>query len=613
MKFLLVAINAKYIHSNLGVYSLKAYGGQEAEGLGQEIEIGEYIINHSRQSILADIYRRRPDVVGFSCYIWNMEYVSAILFDLPKLLPRAKIWLGGPEVSYDGPEILERFPQAAGVMAGEGEETFAQLIRFYGQGEKEEEKKEEKGGEKDGEGEKGGEKDGEGEKGGEKDGGRVSLKDILGIVYRKPGRPSQICVNPPRPPMELNRLPFPYRELKEEDWAHRILYYESSRGCPYSCSYCLSSIDRAVRFRDLEKVKQELQFFLDRNVSQVKFVDRTFNCRKSHAMEIWNYILEHDNGVTNFHFEIAGDLLDEEEIALFSKMRPGLIQLEIGVQSANPKTIAAIRRKMDLEKVGRMAARVREGRNIHQHLDLIAGLPWEDLESFKDSFDVVYRMKPDNLQLGFLKVLKGSFMEQQREEYGLQAGALPPYEVLSTKWLCFSDILKLKQIEEMVEVYYNSGQFTQSVKRLEQLAPRPVWMFEELAGWHESRRLWDVKHSRQARYEIFWEWVSSRFPGEAEEFRDLLTVDFYLREKAKSRPGFSRDLKGMGEAFRRFYQAEAKDRKLLPEYVGYDSRQLAHMTHIEVQRDGRAFLFDYRKRDPLSYNAAMFEISLSEA
>ena len=441
----------------------------------------------------------------------------------------------------------------------------------------------------------------------------MSLKDILGIVYRKPGRPSQICVNPPRPPMELNRLPFPYRELKEEDWAHRILYYESSRGCPYSCSYCLSSIDRAVRFRDLEKVKQELQFFLDRNVSQVKFVDRTFNCRKSHAMEIWNYILEHDNGVTNFHFEIAGDLLDEEEIALFSKMRPGLIQLEIGVQSANPKTIAAIRRKMDLEKVGRMAARVREGRNIHQHLDLIAGLPWEDLESFKDSFDVVYRMKPDNLQLGFLKVLKGSFMEQQREEYGLQAGALPPYEVLSTKWLCFSDILKLKQIEEMVEVYYNSGQFTQSVKRLEQLAPRPVWMFEELAGWHESRRLWDVKHSRQARYEIFWEWVSSRFPGEAEEFRDLLTVDFYLREKAKSRPGFSRDLKGMGEAFRRFYQAEAKDRKLLPEYVGYDSRQLAHMTHIEVQRDGRAFLFDYRKRDPLSYNAAMFEISLSEA
>ncbi len=615
MKFLLVAINAKYIHSNLGVYSLKAYGGQEAKGLGQEIEIGEYTINHSRQLILADIYRRKPDVVGFSCYIWNMEYVSAILYDLPKLLPQAKIWLGGPEVSYDGPKILERFPQVSGMMAGEGEETFAQLIRFYGQGEEKEEG--EKGGEKDGEGEKGGEKDGEGEKGGEKNRkkneGRVELKDILGITYRKPGQPSQVCVNPPRPPMELNRLPFPYRELKEEDWAHRILYYESSRGCPCSCSYCLSSIDKAVRFRDLEKVKQELRFFLDRNVSQVKFVDRTFNCRKSHAMEIWNYIHEHDNGVTNFHFEIAGDLLDEEEIALFSKMRPGLIQLEIGVQSANPKTIVAIRRKMDLEKVGRMAARVREGRNIHQHLDLIAGLPWEDLESFKDSFDVVYRMKPDNLQLGFLKVLKGSFMEQQREEYGLQAGALPPYEVLSTKWLCFSDILKLKQIEEMVEVYYNSGQFTQSVKRLEQLAPRPVWMFEELAGWHESRRLWDVKHSRLARYEIFWEWVSSRFPGEAEEFRDLLTVDFYLREKAKSRPGFSRDLKDMGEAFRRFYQAEAKDRKLLPEYVGYDSRQLAHMTHIEVQRDGRAFLFDYRKRDPLSYNAAMFEISLSEA
>ncbi len=581
MNYLLIAINAKYIHSNLGIYCLKAYADQELEGCKPRISIGEYTINHSRQWILADIYEKNPDVVGFSCYIWNIEYVTCLLQDLPKILPNTRIWLGGPEVSYNGPELLRKFPQVTGIMIGEGEEAFAGLIRHYQQ-ETAEKGKEETG-----------------------------FENIPGIVYRLPqSLGGEIRMNPGLPPMDLNRLPFPYKDLKKEAFAHRILYYESSRGCPYSCSYCLSSIERTVRFRDLDLVKQELQFFLDRKVDQVKFVDRTFNCRKSHALEIWSYILEHDNGVTNFHFEIAADCLNEEAVALLEKMRPGLIQLEIGIQSTNPETITAIRRTMDLEKVERMVAKVRAGRNIHQHLDLIAGLPFEGFERFCHSFDQVYRMKPDQLQLGFLKVLKGSYMEEQKETYDLLAGELPPYEVLSTRWLSFQDVLKLKQIEEMVEIYYNSGQFAQTIEYLETLFSRPIQLFEALAHWYKSQNLSEIGHSRQARYEIVFQWIKTQFPQETERVRDTLTVDLYLRENAKSRPVFARDLSKWRDPFRRFYQTEQKTWQFLKGYEGFDSKQLANMTHIEVLSDETAFLFDYKNRDPLSHNASMFAICL---
>ncbi len=577
MKYLLAAINAKYIHSNLGVYSLKAYADQEcrADCLEADIRIGEYTINHSQEAILADIYRNHPDVVGFSCYIWNIEYVKHLLWDLPKILPDLRIWLGGPEVSYNGRELLEEFPQIAGVMAGEGERTFAGLVQYYEQGSAE----------------------------------GAGLSQIPGILYRDPDR-GVICQNPPAPLMDLSQLPFPYRGLK--NFEHRIIYYESSRGCPFSCSYCLSSIDKSVRFRALSLVKQELQFFLDRKVPQVKFVDRTFNCRKDHAMEIWRYLADHDNGVTNFHFEIAADLLDQEELALFGRMRPGLIQLEIGVQSTNPGTIEAIRRKMDLDKVRRMTAGVREGRNIHQHLDLIAGLPFEDLERFRISFDDVYRMRPDQLQLGFLKVLKGSYMEEEKADYGLSFTGRPPYEVLSTRWLSYEDVLRLKQVEEMVEVHYNSGQFQETIRLLETRFSRPIELFEALADWYESRNLTEIGHSRQARYEILFDFTSARFPQDLEQFRDALTADIYLRENAKTRPAFARDLSPYRDAFRRFYREEEKLRQYLKGYDGYDARQLAKMTHMEVLRDGQWLLFDYRSREPLSHNASVFRILRNE-
>lgn len=607
MRYLLTAINAKYIHSNLGVYSLKAYADQMC---GQDypqadIQIGEYTINHSQEMILADIYRKHPDVVGFSCYIWNIEYVKHLLQDLPKILPELRIWLGGPEVSYNGPELLAEFPQVTGVMAGEGEETFARLVAYY----------EENAGTGDwsrnqvdaglaGESRRqaGAFLDSE-----NREQADAALDTIPGIVYRSQDT-GAVCQNPPAPLLDMSRIPFPYRGLK--DFEHRIIYYESSRGCPFSCSYCLSSIDKAVRFRNLALVKEELQFFLDQKVLQVKFVDRTFNCKKSHAMAIWEYITEHDNGVTNFHFEIAADLLDDEEIALFRRMRPGLIQLEIGVQSTYLPTIEAIRRRMDLEKVRDMTAKVREGRNIHQHLDLIAGLPFEDLEHFRTSFDQVYRMRPDQLQLGFLKVLKGSYMEEQKDAYDLTFTGRPPYEVLSTRWLDYGDVLRLKQVEEMVEVHYNSGQFGQTIRQLERLFSRPVEMFEALADWYAGQRLTDIGHSRQARYEIFFDFIRSRFPEETENFRDALTVDVYLRENAKTRPVFARDLSGFREPIRQFYQREERQRRYLKGYDGYDARQLGKMTHVEVLRDGRTLLFDYRNREPLSHNASVFDVDL---
>ena len=413
MNILLTAINAKYIHSNPAVYSLRAYacryGGSRYE---EEIRIAEYTINQPVDEILMDIYERCPDILCISCYLWNISYVEQLIREIPKVLPETKIWLGGPEVSYNAREMLDGYPGLAGVMCGEGEQIFLELLETYAAG----------------------------------------------------NEPEEILTA--REALDLSSIPFIYEHI--EDFENRIVYYESSRGCPFSCSYCLSSIDKCLRFRDPDLVRRELQFFIDHEVPQVKFVDRTFNCRHDHAMAVWSYIKEHDRGITNFHFEVAADLLNDEEIALIRSMRPGLIQLEIGVQSTNPDTVREIRRRMDLVKVEGNVAAVREARNVHQHLDLIAGLPYEDYDSFARSFDRVYAMKPDQLQLGFLKVLKGSLMHEKTEEYGLVYQDRPPYEVLSTKWLSYSDVIRLKKIEEMVEVYYNSGQFRNTMEQLEQ-------------------------------------------------------------------------------------------------------------------------------------------------
>ena len=542
MKILLAACNAKYIHSNLAVYDLQAYASEYAD----HIILKEYTINQQKDDIMRDIYLEHPDVVCVSCYIWNLSFVKELMADLTKILPDADFWAGGPEVSYDAEKFLTENPEFKGVMVGEGEETFRELAGYYV----------------------------------EKD--PQNLKDMTGVCYRDG---DQIIHNGWRQIMDLSKIPFIYKDLS--DFKNRIIYYESSRGCPFSCSYCLSSIDKKLRFRDTEMVKKELQFFIDNKVPQVKFVDRTFNCKHDHAMAIWKYINEHDNGVTNFHFEISADLLREEELQEMSTMRPGLIQLEIGVQSTNPDTIKAIHRTMDFGKLKGIVERIHSFGNIHQHLDLIAGLPYEDYDSFRHSFNDVYALKPQQLQLGFLKVLKGSHMMEMCQEYGIVYKTREPYEVLSTKWLDYDHVLKLKTVENMVEVYYNSGQFQNTLEYLEGFFPDAFSIYERLGNFYMEKGYGDVSHTRMRRYEILLEFLENVPEISQDRAKDRMVYDLYLRENLKSRPGFAKDQKPFERQIWDFRKRE----------------KVAKNAHVEVFADGTVLLFDYADRDPLTNNA----------
>ena len=548
MKILLVACNAKYIHSNLAVYDLQAYASDYAD----HIVLKEYTINQQKDDIMRDIYLEHPDVVCVSCYIWNLSFVKELMADLIKILPGADFWAGGPEVSYDAEKFLTENSEFKGVMVGEGEETFKELARYYVEKNPQD------------------------------------LKDMTGICYRDG---DQIIHNGWRQIMDLSSIPFIYKDLSE--FKNRIIYYESSRGCPFSCSYCLSSIDKKLRFRDTETVKKELQFFIDNKVPQVKFVDRTFNCKHDHAMAIWKYINEHDNGVTNFHFEISADLLREEELQEMSTMRPGLIQLEIGVQSTNPDTIKAIHRTMDFEKLKGIVDRIHSFGNIHQHLDLIAGLPYEDYDSFRNSFNDVYALKPQQLQLGFLKVLKGSHMMEMCREYGIVYKTQEPYEVLSTKWLDYDHVLKLKTVENMVEVYYNSGQFQNTLEYLENFFQDAFSIYERLGSFYMEKGYGDVSHTRMRRYEILLEFLEDVPEISMDQVKDQMVYDLYLRENLKSRPGFARDQKPFERQVWDFRKRE----------------KVAKNAHVEVFADGTVLLFNYADRDPLTNNAHVTDVT----
>lgn len=578
MKILLGAVNAKYIHSNPAVYSLRAYAIETGRCKKEEIQVAEYTINHRLEDIRSDLFRRSPQFVGFSCYIWNISLIRSLIPDLVRILPGVPIWLGGPEVSFDCGEILRTMPQVKGIMRGEGEETFASLAQLY---------EETKMAPSD-----------------------LQLSAIDGISFR--GEDGEIIETPDREPLALDRIPFYYKDIPPEQMEHRIVYYESSRGCPFSCAYCLSSVEKGLRFRSLSKVLEELDYFLEQKVPQVKFIDRTFNCKKSHAMAIWNHILEKDRGITNFHFEIAADLLDEEELELLGQMRPGLVQLEIGVQSTNPETLKVIHRPTDLEKIGCTTARINEGKNIHQHLDLIAGLPFEDFASFQNSFNQVYAMRPEQLQLGFLKVLNGSPMEAMANGYGIVSSPNPPYEVLFTPWLSYKEVLALKGVEEMVEIHYNSRQFVTAMSLMEREFASPYEMFEALARYYEREGLDRLSHSRMARFEILWNFISGLGLGAEtmEEYRDALMTDLYLRENAKSRPSFARAPSYARQQAVRLLNGREENPPVLMEYRQMDSGQRARLFHLEEMRDGSLLLFDYRRRDPLSYNAVCWEIQI---
>lgn len=578
MKILLCAVNAKYIHSNLAVYSLKAYSKETAKEHGWEVKLKEYTINHYAEDILTDIYKEKADVVVFSCYIWNISMIYDICEDLKQAAPHVQIWLGGPEVSYDSEKVLTSHPEISLVMCGEGERTFNLLLK------------------------------------GEE------LRKIPGISWKEEGK---IYSNPQGSLLSMDELPFVYQDMA--DFEHKIVYYETSRGCPFSCSYCLSSIDKTVRLRSLSKVYEEVDFFMEQRVPQVKFVDRTFNCNRNHARSIWNYLVEKDNGVTNFHFEVSADLITEEDIEIMKKMRPGLIQLEIGVQSTYEPTIKEIRRTMNLEKLQDKVSKIKALGNIHQHLDLIAGLPYENLERFIQSYNDVYSMEPDQLQLGFLKVLKGSYMEEKAKDYELIYRKKPVYEVISTRWMSFDDLLLLKKVEEMTEVYYNSCQFRYTLSYLLHFAKSPFDFYRELGEYYEEKGLHDRKHNRASRYEILMHFAWEKGYGEKEVVRELLTFDLYLRENMKSRPEWAKNLREWNKLHLEFFRNEELAGKYIKEEV-YDSRKAARQYHIEVMSfdpvataktgektgDIEHILFDYAHRNPLTMDARTTNLCMAE-
>lgn len=568
MRFLLTAINAKYIHSNLAVYSLKAYTMQR----GIFPELAEYTINHQMEMILEQLYRKEPDVLFFSCYIWNIEYVKELAEEFKRLCPETDIWVGGPEVSFETSAFLQENPAITGILIGEGEETFLELCQTY---------EENKG-----------------------------LSNVAGIAYRDVD--GAIRHTKPRTLMDMDAIPFCYDDI--DNLANRIIYYESSRGCPYACSYCLSSVDKKLRFRSLSLVLSELQYFIDKKVPQVKFVDRTFNCKHEHAMAIWKYLAEHDNGVTNFHFEISADLLSQEEIDFVKTMRPGLIQFEIGVQTVNEKTITEIKRTMHLQRLTDRVEQVKRAGNIHQHLDLIAGLPYEDFESFGHSFDVVYGMKPQQLQLGFLKVLKGSYMFEHAEEYGLLYRKKPPYEVLATNWISYAELLELKLVEEVLEIHYNSGQFVRSLTFLEQAFARPFELFLQLGRFYLEKGYRGQNYSRMRRSEIFLEFAMSVDPSRKMLYQQALTFDLYARENMKSRPTW---LACEGEIDKkeqlRFLRSIEKDKKYCHlEYFTTDFlKEIQMLSEDGNNQVGGWLLFDYDNRDVLTNEAQMMYVGTS--
>lgn len=596
MKIVLTGINAKYIHTNLAIRYLKAYASEYKDN----IILKEFTINNYMDDILQGIYKEKPDFLGLSCYIWNLGMIRELCVELKKVLPETKIWLGGPEVSYDGKEYLESNLSVDGIMVGEGEETFLELLDYYVKGDK-------------------------------------ALHDIKGIIYRKsalrdidikPNKEDDIVVTKIRPLLNFNDIPFCYDNM--EEFENKIIYYETSRGCPYSCSYCLSSIDKSVRLRDIELVKKELSVFLDAKVPQVKFVDRTFNCNRRHTEGIINFIKEHDNGITNFHFEVSADILSEEELALFQTLRKGLVQLEIGVQSTNDKTIDAIHRKMSFEKLKHIVAKIKEGNNIHAHLDLIVGLPHEDYTSFTNSFNDVYALNPDQFQLGFLKVLKGSQMFYDSGRYGIVYKSEPPYEVLYTNWLTYDEVLLLKGIEEMVEVYYNSSQFTYGIKYMEHFFDTPFELYSQLAHFYEEKLLTGMNHARMKRYEILIEFMKEKLEKEPNKkidinaFSNILVHDLYLRENLKSRPKFASDMEQYKSLYRDFYN----DEKLYDylevskeEYRLNSLKPYVHLEHYEIDiyktanegitiKTNNIMLYDYMHRDPLNFDSKTLIVNL---
>lgn len=559
MKILLVGINSKFIHTNLAIYYLKDFAMKymtDEEKKNTEIEIAEYTINNEESQVIGDIYDKHADVICFSTYIWNVSYVKSVISSLSKITSSI-ITLGGPEVSFESEKILSEIPGASIISRLEGEETFLDLIKMFN-----DEKK---------------------------------IEEVLGITYRDG---DEIKSNADRLPIDMDKLVFTYNDVRLEEFKNKIIYYESSRGCPFRCSYCMSSIDKTVRYKDLEIVFKELKYLIDQNVPQVKFVDRTFNCDKKRTMQIWQFLKDNDNGITNFHFELAIEIFDEEMAKLLNSLRPGQVQVEIGVQTTNQKTLHEIDRHNDMDKIRNHVAMIQRGNNIHVHLDLIAGLPYEDFESFKNSFNEVYLMRPSCLQLGFLKVLKGTKMHAKRSEYGLKYKDMPPYEVLETNWICYEEIKKLKEIENLLDSYYNSERNYLALRFIEKQFDSPFEMYEKMAEHWKESKYFEVKHSMANMLEILYEF-GVKFGCDAEALENIMRFELYSHERPSKEPAFMKIAMDDDEDFKekiKAYYAERKteiSKKYLFDRFDIDAKKLVESFEIVPRQ--MDVLFEYKE------------------
>ncbi len=457
-------------------------------------DIKEFSINDRVENILEGIIEEKPDVVAFSCYIWNMEFVNR-LAELIKLVdPNIEILYGGPEVSYEGKEFLENH-EGEYVIVGEGEKTFREFVLY---------------------------KLGEGK-----------LEDIKGLNYKRDGK---VFENPKRPEMDMNELVFPY--TYEEDINNKIVYYEASRGCPFKCKYCLSSVMHGVRFLDVERVKKELKYFMERGLKLVKFVDRTFNCNREYTVELLKYLSEQDTE-TRFHFEVAADLLTEEQIEILNNAPKGRFQLEVGVQTTNNEVLHNINRYITYENIKEKVLKVAAGKNVMQHLDLIAGLPGEDLESFKKSFNDVHAIRPDEIQLGFLKLLKGSSMREEAEKWGIVYSPYAPYEIIRSKDISYEELLLLKKVEAMVDKYYNSCKFNNVIKFFLNIYDKPFDFYYDLAMFFEEKGNFKRSIGNVEYYKILLDFYLEKIGGEDEGlFKEVLKFDYLCFNKKRWLPDF---------------------------------------------------------------------------
>ena len=567
MKIILTTLNSKFIHTSLSIRYLKSYCKDIP------IKTLEFTINQNLAYIVGELYKEEADIIGFSTYIWNREETFRICETLKLINPNIKIVLGGPEVSFDGENILKSHSYIDFIIYGEGEVSFCELLEKI--------------------------------KNREED-----YNNIKGLIYRDNG---EIRTNPPRGLIEdLDIIPSPYEDLKE-DLQNKIIYYESSRGCPFNCQFCLSSTIKGVRYFSIERVKRDLEILIDAKVGQVKFVDRTFNANKKYAMEIMSFIMEKNPKDINFHFEVTAHLLDREMLNFIKNAKEGLFQFEIGVQSTNLKTLEAIGRTTDLGKLKSITREIKSNRNIHQHLDLIAGLPYEDYNSFKNSFNEVYEIKPEKIQLGFLKLLKGSGLRRDSKKYGIKFLDYPPYEVLETSWLSYGEVLKLKAVEDLVEKYYNEGYFYHTLEYLiENYYERPFDFFEELSLYWESKNYHTISHSRNKLYEILMDFLHYKEFENLWVINEVMKYDYIYNHKNPYIPKFIN--RNGYELIQKNRHNILKDQNILNNYLqqykNMATKELIKITHIEEFKLDLLKLFEenYKVQDYMvKRNYILFE------